>query len=70
MTTQLFHDWPNSPHDNNDACFGFILTNSVPLMLIQGCKLVRSKKGDKLNSPPPFIYIHRGGNRRVPHDTI
>ncbi len=21
MTTQLFHDWPNSLHDNNDVCF-------------------------------------------------
>ncbi len=20
MTTQLFHDWPNSPHDNSDMC--------------------------------------------------
>ncbi len=21
MTTQLFRDWPNLPHDNNDMCF-------------------------------------------------
>ncbi len=42
------------------------------ILFIQGCKLVRGEKGDKLNStpPPPLIYTHMGGNRRVPHDTI
>ncbi len=29
MTTQLFHDWPNSPHDNNEV----FLTSSIPIQL-------------------------------------
>ncbi len=33
VMTQLFHDWPNSPHDNAYVCFGFIPTPSGPLML-------------------------------------
>ena len=33
MTTQLFHDWPDSDNDNVDACFVFILTPEVSPML-------------------------------------
>jgi hypothetical protein len=33
MTTQLFHDWPDSPHDNDHVRFVFILTPLVPLKL-------------------------------------
>ncbi len=37
MTTQLFHVWPDSPHDNDHVGFGFILTSSIAIMLTNLC---------------------------------